>query len=382
MNRLRGQFLTSFRLRRKAFVTTALVHDYLNQYGGAERVLEALHDLYPAAPVYTSIYDPQAMPTALQSWDIRTSAIQHFPAWRRYFRHYFMFYPRAFESFDMRRYRLIISSSSAYAKGIIPPPGATHICYCHTPMRFAWQTDQYIARENITGIKRAVMQPLLGTLRDWDVRSADRVTHYIANSNVVAQRISLHYGRTATVIPPPVDLAPYTPRPAGDYFLTGGRLVPYKRLDLAIRACTAAGVPLVVFGDGRDRAELEALAGPTIRFVGRISEAERLELFAGCKAFLFPGEEDFGITPLEAMAAGRPVVAYHGGGALDTVIDGQTGLFFPIQTVEALRHAIGRVDQIPWDAAAIRAHAEYYGRDRFVARMRDFIANHHEDLHG
>lgn len=367
---------------KRAPVTTALVHDYLNQYGGAERVLEALHELFPHAPVYTSLYDPAAMPVAMQQWDIRTSWLQRFPAWRRYFRHYFMFYPRAFESFDLRRYQLIISSSSAYAKGIVPPPGATHICYCHTPMRFAWQTEQYIARENITGLKRTLMQPMLASLRGWDVASAARVTHFIANSKVVAERIGTHYGRTATIIPPPVDLPAFSQQPAGEYFLTGGRLVPYKRIDLAVRACSALGVPLVVFGDGRDRAELEALAGPTVRFVGRISEAERHALFAGCKAFLFPGEEDFGITPLEAMAAGRPVVAFHAGGALDTVIEGQTGVFFHTQSSDALQHALTRIDQIPWDAGAIRTHAEYFGRDRFVARMRDFIANHHEAVHG
>ncbi len=361
---------------------TALVHDYLNQYGGAERVLEAIHDIYPHAPVYTSIMDPVAMPLHMQSWDIRTSWMQHLPAWRRYFRHYFMLYPRAFESFDMRPYNLIISSSSAYGKGIIPPPGATHICYCHTPMRFAWQTDAYVARERIGGIRRRVMQPMLASLRAWDVASSARVTHFIANSKVVAERINTHYGRSATIIPPPVDLAPFQPRPAGDYYLTGGRLVPYKRIDLAIQACTALNLPLVVFGDGRDKTELMAMAGPTVRFVGRISEQERLDLYAGCRAFLFPGEEDFGITPLEAMAAGRPVIAYRGGGALDTVIDGQTGLFFGAQEPAALQDALTRAAAISWDAQAIRTHAESFGRDRFVARIRAFVDTHHEVVNG
>ncbi len=357
---------------------TALVHDYLNQYGGAERVLEALHDVYPLAPVYTSIYDPAAMPSAMHSWDIRTSWMQRLPAWKRYFRHYFMLYPRAFESFDMRPYNLILSSSSAYGKGIIPPPGATHICYCHTPMRFAWQTDAYVARERIDSLRRILMQPMLASLRRWDVASSTRVTHFIANSKVVAERINTHYGRSATIIPPPVDLAPFQVRPAGDYYLTGGRLVPYKRIDLAIQACTARNVPLVVFGEGRDKAALMAMAGPTVRFVGRVSEQERLDLYTGCKAFLFPGEEDFGITPLEAMAAGRPVIAYHGGGALDTVIEGSTGLFFPAQEAAALEQALHRAEHIAWDASAIRTHAESFGRDRFIARIRDFVVNHHE----
>jgi glycosyltransferase involved in cell wall biosynthesis len=228
----------------------------------------------------------------------------------------------------MRPYNLIISSSSAYGKGIIPPPGATHICYCHTPMRFAWQTDAYVARERIGGMRRRVMQPMLAALRAWDVASSARVTHFIANSKVVAERINTHYGRSATIIPPPVDLAPFQPRPAGDYYLTGGRLVPYKRIDLAIQACTALNLPLVVFGDGRDKTELMAMAGPTVRFVGRISEQERLDLYAGCKAFLFPGEEDFGITPLEAMASGLPVIGTLTGGSAELLRHGQNALTY------------------------------------------------------
>ncbi len=354
----------------------AVVHDYLNQYGGAERVLEAIHDIMPDAPVYTSIYDVQAMPAFYQSWDIRVSWIQRLPYWRRLFRHYFMCYPFAFEQMNLQAYDVIVSSSSAFAKGVRPRPGAVHICYCHTPMRFAWQTDQYIAREHIRGLAKVVMQFLLRFVRAWDVRSARRVTHYIANSQVVAARIKQYYARDAVVIPPPVDLAPFEDVPPRDYFLTGGRLVPYKRIDLAVKACTALNVPLVVFGDGRDKAELMANAGPSVRFVGRVSDAERLKLFAECRGFLFPGEEDFGITPLEAMAAGRPVLAYRAGGALDTVIDGTTGLFFDAQDVAAVTAGLVAMQQHPWDAYAIRAHAEQFSRARFVARMRAFIDAH------
>ncbi len=354
----------------------ALVHDYLNQYGGAERVLEALHDIVPDAPVYTSIYDAAAMPAQYRDWDIRTTWMQALPLWRRFFRHYFLLYPKAFESIPLQQYQLIISSSSAYAKGVIPAPGAVHICYCHTPMRFAWQTDQYIAREQIRGPIKVIMQFLLRYLREWDVRSAPRVTHYIANSRVVAERIRTHYQREATIIPPPVDLAPFQNIPAGDYLLTGGRLVPYKRIDLAIQACSALGVPLVVFGDGRDKAELMAMAGPTVRFVGRVSEAERLELFAGARGFLFPGEEDFGITPLEAMAAGRPVLAYRAGGALDTVIPDQTGVFFDTQTVDAVQAGITQLMGRTWDAQRIRHHAEQFSRERFIERMQAVIAQY------
>ncbi|MFN9109500.1 MAG: glycosyltransferase [Bacteroidota bacterium] len=354
----------------------AVVHDYLNQYGGAERVLEAIHDIVPHAPVYTSIYDAQAMPAFYHDWDIRVSWMQHLPNWRRFFRHYFMFYPSAFEQMHLADYDLIISSSSAYAKGIRPRPGAVHICYCHTPMRFAWQTDQYIARENIRGIAKVAMQFLLRFVRTWDVRSANRVTHYIANSHVVAARIKQYYQRDAVVIPPPVDLAPFENLPPRDYFLTGGRLVPYKRIDLAVKACTALNIPLVVFGDGRDKAELMAHAGPNVRFVGRVSDAERLRLFAECRGFLFPGEEDFGITPLEAMAAGRPVLAYRAGGALDTVIEGQTGLFFDTQDVDSVKAGLCAMQAHTWQTQQIRTHAEQFSRERFMARMRAFISHH------
>ena len=359
--------------RQAVFVRIAFVHDYLNQYGGAERVLEALHDIAPTAPVYTSIYAAEVMPSAYATWDIRPSWMQYLPAWRTFFRHYFMLYPMAFGACDLHDYDLVISSSSAYAKGVRVRPGAVHICYCHTPMRFVWQTDAYVARERIQGVTQHMMRFLLQFLRRWDVANSAGVTHFIANSHVVAERIHTFYGREATIIPPPVDLAPVNTQPPGDYLLTGGRLVPYKRIDLAIQACSALNLPLVVFGDGRDKDALMRLAGPSVRFVGRVSDAQRQELFNGCRAFLFPGEEDFGITPLEAMAAGRPVVAYRAGGALDTVKEGQTGIFFDQQTPEALMTALHALMRHSWDAHDIRTHAEYFGRAQFDQRMRAFI---------
>lgn len=351
----------------------ALVHDYLNQYGGAERVLEALHDLFPDAPVYTSVYDPQAMPPLYRRWDIRTSWMQGLPGWRRFFRHYMPLYPSAFESFDLSGYDLIVSSSSAFAKGIIPAPGARHVCYCHTPMRFAWRTDSYVERERIGGPQRLILPLILTYVRLWDVSSAARVDQFIANSREVAGRIRRYYRREAAVVPPPVELAPFRALPADDYYLAGGRLIPYKRLDLAVRAFSKLGLPLVVFGDGRDRAALQAIAGPNITFVGHVSEQRRHELFARCRAFIFPGEEDFGITPLEAMAAGRPVIAYAGGGALDSVIEGQTGRFFsePSPAALAAAVALSRTDQ--YDPPRIRAHAESFRREVFLARVRAVI---------
>ncbi|HNP73627.1 MAG TPA: glycosyltransferase [Kouleothrix sp.] len=351
----------------------AIVHDYLNQYGGAERVLEALHELYPGAPVYTSIYDPEAMPQDYRGWDIRTSWMQRLPGWRRHFQKYFLLYPSAFESFDLSGYDLIISSSSAYAKGVIPAPHARHICYCHTPMRFAWRTDDYIRREGFGRLQRAVLPIALSYVRLWDVSTAPRVDCFVANSQAVAARIARYYGRQATVIAPPVELPPFRPWVPGNFYLAGGRLIPYKRLDLVVSAFSALGLPLKIFGDGRDRERLQALAGPNIEFLGQISEAQRHDLFAGCRAFIFPGEEDFGITPLEAMAVGRPVIAYGAGGALDTVIDGVTGRFFYEQSAAALAVAVAGARNDRYDPAIIRRHAENFGREVFLGKMRELI---------
>ncbi len=352
----------------------AIVHDYLNQYGGAERVLEALHALYPAAPVFTSIYDPQAMPAQYRGWDIRTSFMQRFPGWRRHFRRYFVFYPSAFESFDLSAYDLILSSSSAYAKGVIPRPGAVQICYCHTPMRFAWRTHDYVERETIRGLQAAILPLALTYLRIWDVVASARVDAFVANSHEVAGRIRRYYGREATIIPPPVNLPPYDPQPPGAFYLAGGRLIPYKRLELAVQAFTRLGLPLKIFGAGRDRERLEQLAGPKIEFLGHVGETERQALFARCRAFIFPGMEDFGITPLEVMAAGRPVIAYAAGGALETIVPGVTGRFFSTQTPEALAEAVLADRDYAYDADRIRRHAENFGVDVFARRMRDLIA--------
>lgn len=353
----------------------AIVHDYLNQYGGAERVLEALHELYPDAPVYTSIYDPDAMPAHYRGWDIRTSFMQRLPGWRRHFRRYFLLYPSAFESFDLSAYDLIISSSSAYAKGIIPRPGAVHVCYCHTPMRFAWRTKDYVEREAIGGLQGAILPLALTYVRLWDAVTTARVDVFACNSHEVAARIRRFYGRESVVIPPPVDLPPYQPQPGADFYLAGGRLIPYKRLELAVEAFSRLGLPLKIFGHGRDRERLERMAGPNVEFLGWVDEAARRELFARCRAFIFPGEEDFGITPLEAMAAGRPVIAYAAGGALETVVEGLTGRFFHEQSAAALAAAVARSRVDSYDPDAIRRHAEGFGAAVFLERMRNLIAD-------
>ena len=358
-----------------AAMRVAIVHDYLNQYGGAERVLEALKELYPAAPVYTSIYDAEAMPAFYRDWEIKTSFMQQLPGWRKHFRRYFLLYPSAFEQFDLSGYELILSSSSAYAKGVIPHPRAKHLCYCHTPMRFAWRTDSYIEREQIAGVQAAILPLALTYLRTWDVVSSARVDRFVANSQEVAGRIARYYGREAAIVPPPVDLPPFAPTTPQAFYLTGGRLIPYKRLDLVIEAFNHLRLPLKIFGDGRDRLRLEALAGPTIEFVGRVDETERQALFAACQAFIFPGEEDFGITPLEAMAGGRPVIAYAAGGALETVIEGLNGRFFYRQTAADLAYAVAASRHDTYDPILIRQHAERFGRAVFLRNLRDEIDN-------
>ena len=357
----------------KTYARVALVHDYLNQYGGAERVLEALHELFPDAPVYTSIYDPATMPMHYRDWNIQTSWMQQLPGWRRHFRKYFLLYPSAFESFDLSAYDLIISSSSAYAKGIIPAPGALHVCYCHTPMRFGWRTGSYLERESIGGPASRALALLLTYLRTWDVVSAQRVDAFIANSREVARRIQRYYRRAAEVIPPPVDLSPYVPAEPEDFYLTGGRFVPYKRIDLVVEAFTKLKLPLVVFGSGRDRPKLEALAGPNVRFVGRVGDAELHDLYRRCRGYITAGDEDAGIQPVEAMAAGRPVIAYAAGGVRETVIDGVTGCFFHEQTAAALAVAVAQSRAIRFDPSAIRRHAEQFSRERFKERVMAFI---------
>jgi glycosyltransferase involved in cell wall biosynthesis len=354
----------------------ALVHDYLNQMGGAERVVMAFHEIFPDAPIYTSIYDPQRVDPAFQKMDIRTSFMQKFPLVTKHHQPYLPFYPFAMESLDLRDYDLVLSSSSAFAKGVITRPETMHICYCHTPMRWCWNYDEYVEREQLGGIARRVLPFLITGLRIWDQTSSMRVDHFIANSPVIAERIQKYYRREAVFIPPPVDAQRFSFDAATqpeDYFLVLSRLIPYKRIDLAIQACNKLQLPLVIIGGGRDEERLKKMAGPTIRFLGRLSDAEVLHYYAHCRAFLFPGEEDFGITPLEAQASGRPVIAYGAGGALASVVDGVTGTFFKQQTVEGMANVLATFDEHAFDPQTIRNHALEFDTPRFHRRIQQFI---------
>ncbi|GHO43131.1 glycosyltransferase [Ktedonospora formicarum] len=354
----------------------ALVHDYLNQMGGAERVVLALHELFPDAPIYTSIYDPDRVDPAFRKIDVRTSFMQKLPMVTKHHQPYLPFYPFAMEKLDLRGFDLVLSSSSAFGKGVITRPETTHICYCHTPMRWCWNYEEYVEREQLGKIARTVLPFMITGLRVWDQMSAMRVDHFIANSPVIAERIRKYYRRESIFIPPPVDASrfPFDPNiQAGEYFLILSRLVPYKRIDLAIEACNRLRLPLVVIGGGRDEEILKRMAGPTIQFLGHLPDHEVVRYVTHCRAFLFPGEEDFGITPLEVQAAGRPVVAYGAGGALSTVIEGVTGAFFREQTVESLTEVLAKFDARAYNPLAIRNHALEFDTPRFQRRILQFI---------
>lgn len=353
----------------------ALIHDWLNQLGGAEDVLETLVTMFPGAPIYTSIYAPERMPAHYRRWPIRASFLDRLPGIHRHHQPYLPLYPLAFERFDLGGHDFILSNKSGFCHGVRKPEGARHICYCLTPTRYVWGFDEYARREGLSAAARLMLRPLLAWLRRWDRRAADGVDDFIAISSEVQQRIARFYGRESVIIPPPVHVRRFSvKRNPDDYFLSLGRLIPYKRVDLAVQACSELGLPLKVAGDGRDRARLEALAGPTVQFLGRVPEEDLPELFARARAFIFPGLEDFGIAPVQALAAGVPVIAFAGGGALDTVQDGVNGVLFREQTVAALKAALLRFGDLRFDAPTLRQSAERFDASVFVERLRAYIA--------
>jgi glycosyltransferase involved in cell wall biosynthesis len=358
----------------------ALVHDWLNQIGGAEFVLENLVDMFPGAPIYTSMYWREAMPDAYRQWDIRTSWMDRLPGIRRHHRLYFPLYPLSFEGFDLAAYDVVLSNKSGFCHGVVTPPETLHICYCLTPTRYVWRYHDYALHEGMGAVCQAALAPVLSCLRVWDRLAADRVDRFIAISTEVRRRIAKYYRRDAEVIYPPVDTRCFTIAPShDDYYLVVGRLVPYKRTDLAVRACTQLGLPLKISGTGRDLSRLRQMAGPTVEFLGRVPDEELCELMARCKAFLFPGAEDFGITPVQAMAAGRPVIAYASGGALDTVVEGVSGMLFHEQSVEALVEALERFDATCYDAQVVRRHAEQFDVTVFRQKIKDYVVRAYEE---
>src|SRR6266550_23073 len=344
--------------------------------GGAERVAEAMHDSFPGAPMYTTVALLKSLPQRLRTADIRTSPMQKLPAIEARFRHYFMLYPFAIENFDLSAYDLIFSSSSGYAKGVRRRRNAIHVCYCHTPMRWVWRYDDYVAREGFGGPVRAALPLMLWGLRKWDLRASQQPNYYIANSRLVAERIRKVYGREAFVIPPPIDVNRFQMSvEIDDYYLVLSRLMPYKRIDLAIEAFKRANRRLVIIGDGPDRARLEKLGDDRIEFLGRQPDQIVNYYAARCRALLFPGEEDFGMAPLEANAAGRPVIAYRAGGAEETVIDGKTGVFFDQPDSLSLSTAIERFESMVWSQILLRRHAEKFDSNVFAFRVLQFLGS-------
>ena len=357
----------------------ALIHDWLNQLGGAEDVLAALVGLYPDAPLYTSLYDRDRMPAHWREWDIRTAFIDRLPFAHRKPQLYFPLYPFAFEQFDLRGYDVVLSNKSGFCHGVITGPETMHVCYCLTPTRYVWRYHQYAEQEDLGRLTRAGLAPFLTFLRQYDRLAADRVDHFIAISDEVRRRIAKVYHREATIIYPPVDVGRFAPsNRVDDYYLFVGRLVPYRRLDVLIEAFNKMGKPLKIAGSGRDRARLEALAGPTVEFLGFVPDADLPDLLARCRAFVWPGEEDFGISPLQANAAGRPVIAYAAGGARETVVPGVTGALFAEQSVAAIIETVESFDPLSVSPAAIRRHAEQYDIALFKRRIADFVAQKYE----
>lgn len=351
-----------------------LVHDWLNQRGGAEDVLETLVAMYPRSPVVTGIYAPDLMPENYRFWDIRPLWIDRLPGIHRHHQRYLLAYPLAWGGVRLNQPGVVLSNKSGFCHGLHTGPQTLHICYCLTPTRYVWELDAYLLREGLGPVVSLGLRPLIAALKRWDYAAAQRVHHFIAISREIQARIKKYYNRDSTIIYPPVDTARFTPaKKHEDFYLVVSRLIPYKRIDLAVEACTRLGLPLKIAGRGRDLERLRQIAGPTVEFLGYVTNEQVADLMARCQALIFPGLEDFGITPVQAQAAGRPVIAFKGGGALDTVIDGVTGILFEAQTVESVIDALNRFDPAAFDPALLRAHAQQFDVSVFQNRLRAYI---------
>ncbi|MEX0587214.1 MAG: glycosyltransferase [Patescibacteria group bacterium] len=358
----------------------ALVHDFLNQYGGAERVLEAIHEIFPYAPVYTSLYDPSKLPLRMKNWEICPFKLPRLP-FAHFLKYYTAFYPFLFENLDLREYDLVISSTAFFAKGIRVKPGAVHISYIHTPPRFLYHYSAETGKRELF-FYRPILAVLDSFFRIWDYGAAQRPDFLIVNSNEVAKRVKKFYGREATVIYPPVELpqqklgARSRESEREFYYLVISRLLSYKRIDLAIRAANELKIPLKIAGTGREETRLKKMAGPTIEFLGFLSDEKLSELYSNCQALVFPTDEDFGIVPVEAMSFGRPVLAFAKGGALETVAAGKTGEFFQEPTVESLVEVWKNFDPSQYKPADCIAQARKFSKEKFKKEFSEFVSAH------
>jgi len=359
----------------------ALVHDYLNQYGGAEKVLEAFIEVFPDAPIYTLIYNHKIIDKYFPGKKIRASFLQKIPFTKRYHRFFPPMMPMAIEKFDLSDFDLVISDSASFAKGVLTNSKTLHICYCHTPPRYAWDdSHKYVKEFSMPSLAKIFIPFFMNYIRLWDKEAALRVDKFICNSHFVAERIKKYYKQNAEVIHPPVDTEFLKPisKPSEEYYLMVGRLLPYKRFDIAIEAFNRLELPLKIIGIGPDRKKLKKMANWNIEFLGETQGEKLKEYYQHCKALIFPQEEDFGIVALEAMACGRPVIAYRGGGALESVLEGKTGVFFDEQTSDSLAEVVKNFNPSQFDSKVIRSHALKFDKEVFKKKIKEFIKNNYD----
>lgn len=362
----------------------AIVHDFLNQYGGAERVVEAIKEIYPDAPIYTSFFEPDKLPERMRNWQVITPNFKHLPLIKTFSKHYTFLLPLAFEDFDLRDYDVIISSTANFAKGIITRPNQIHVCYCHTPPRFLYHYETEFNRRKVS-IYKPILIFLDHYLRVWDYLAAQRVDYFLTNSMNTQKRITKFYRRDSKVIYPPVELNildqkhQVDSQKRGKYFFIVSRLAAYKRIDLAIQACNELNLNLIIAGTGKEKKRLEKTSGKTIRFLGKVSDDVLADLYVNCEAFVFPAEDDFGMTPVEAMLYGKPVIAYGKGGALESIIPGKTGEFFYENNVSSLKKVISSFKGENYSKKTCQIQAQQFSKSRFNKELRDFITEKWEE---
>jgi glycosyltransferase involved in cell wall biosynthesis len=355
-------------------IKTVFVHDNFVQAGGGERVAEELARCLGDADIVSTVVVKERLSPYMQQREVKTSWLQNFPAMKRFYRHYFLFYPYAARSLDLSQYDRIVSSCYGFAKMVRKAPGAVHICYCHTPTRWIWRYSDYFGRENFGGITQYILKLIIAQMKKVDLNAAKQVDFFIANSRVVAERIRTYYGREAIVIYPPIQVSRFVcADTVENYYLVVSRLVAYKRIELAVQACEKLGRRLKIVGEGPDRKRLEQLSSKNTEFLGRQPDSEVTRLMSSCRALIFPGEEDFGLTPLEASASGRPCIAYGAGGALDTVIPGLNGVHFLEPTADSLVDGIKKLEMSVWNSQTIREHAEKFDVSSFERQFNEAI---------
>jgi len=352
----------------------AIVTDWMTNYGGAESVISAFHDLFPDAPIYTTLYKPEKMRELGDLKNVKTTYLNKIPGAKHQYLLGLM--PTAIEMMDLDEFDIVLSSCHSVSKGVITKPSTLHISYCHTPMRYAWESWDFESRlKKFPKFLHGSIRKQMKKIKRWDSAAAQRVDQYIANSSYISGKIKEHYKRNSDVIYPPVRTKAFKPvqNPRANYYFSAGRLIPYKKFDLLVETFNELGLPLKIAGTGPDLEKLKVMAGPNVEILGYVEDEILQDLYANCKGFLFPQMEDAGIVPLEAMASGRPVIAYHQGGSLDTMIDGETGIFFESQTVKSLKKAIQKFENMSFDSAFIRAHAERYDIEEFKKKILSYI---------